>query len=258
VHDYGEENNHLRDAFRVMDGEHLGAFDYLRDGGFVGRQIDMFELYKFRLPVYWPSGVAMRVLGVSDVTLALWFVFCSLALVFLTYRLGATLYDQETGVMAALILAFFPFDVVWSSRINGDVSRDLDAIIQKCLEKQPAKRYSSAFELTQELERLAAGLPVVARPISQFERLRRFASRNVWLTSVSTLLVLALVVGLSLTTWLWLSSSENLRIAKEREQQLEIKSAELTRAIDRLFFNLATSKWPWRNLLSPRSQQWLA
>src|SRR5262245_15366302 len=46
------------------------------------------------------------------------------------------------------------------------MSRDLDAIVLKCLEKDVGRRYGTARELVRDLERYQAGEPVQARPIS--------------------------------------------------------------------------------------------
>ena len=55
-------------------------------------------------------------------------------------------------------------DVLDPRRLNPHVSRDLCAILQRATEKDPARRYASAAELAQELEQLAAGRPIRARP----------------------------------------------------------------------------------------------
>ena len=58
------------------------------------------------------------------------------------------------------------------------VDRDLGAICLKCLEKDPRQRYASAESVAADLDRWLSGESVVARPIGQFQRARRWCLRN--------------------------------------------------------------------------------
>lgn len=70
--------------------------------------------------------------------------------------------------------------------------RDLAVIAMKALAKTPARRYGSARELAEDLRRWLGGRPILARPVSQLEKLRLGARRNPRLAALSVLLLIAL------------------------------------------------------------------
>ncbi|HEV3164920.1 MAG TPA: serine/threonine-protein kinase, partial [Isosphaeraceae bacterium] len=62
--------------------------------------------------------------------------------------------------------------------VNREIPRDLEAIVSKCMEKEPDKRYATAGELAEDLGRFLAGEPVKARPIGRLGRTARWARRR--------------------------------------------------------------------------------
>ncbi|MBL9217169.1 MAG: protein kinase [Opitutaceae bacterium] len=102
-----------------------------------------------------------------------------------TYGLGVVLYECVTGRppftgdnAAAVLAQIATYEPVPPRRLNPAVPRDLETIILKCLEKNPAARYASAGELRDDLDRLLAGHPIHARPVSAAGRLVRWARRK--------------------------------------------------------------------------------
>jgi eukaryotic-like serine/threonine-protein kinase len=71
---------------------------------------------------------------------------------------------------------------------------DLEAIVQKCLEKDPRGRYQTAEELAADLERFLSGEAVVARPVGPMRRAFRQARRR----PAKTLTALAVLISLPL------------------------------------------------------------
>ncbi len=63
-------------------------------------------------------------------------------------------------------------------RFNPRVSRDLEAVVLKCLEKDPRRRYAAAGELAEDLGRVLAREPVRARPQAWLRRNLRRLKRH--------------------------------------------------------------------------------
>jgi tetratricopeptide (TPR) repeat protein len=78
--------------------------------------------------------------------------------------------------------------------LAADVPRDLETIVLKCLEKDPARRYPSALALAEDLERWLDGEPVLARRPSLAYRAGKFARRHRALVLLSSASALALAV----------------------------------------------------------------
>ncbi|MFK7820502.1 MAG: protein kinase, partial [Planctomycetaceae bacterium] len=82
--------------------------------------------------------------------------------------------------------------------LRADLPKDLETVCLKCLQKDPARRFQSAAEVADELERIAAGKPIHSRPVSKIERCWRWAKRNplvATLTSVLSFILLTLAIG---------------------------------------------------------------
>ena len=86
------------------------------------------------------------------------------------YSLGATLFELLTG--RCVFLAETPHAVLAQvlaeeppllRELLPDASRDLETILMKCLEKEPAGRYQTADQLADDLEAFAQGRSIKAR-----------------------------------------------------------------------------------------------
>lgn len=117
------------------------------------------------------------------------------------YSLGVILYHMFTGR--------FPYDVSGSAigaleniqfaepvrprRIISRFDSDVEAILLKCLEKDPSQRYQSAAELRDDIERWLGGFPIVAKSVSSIYLLRKIVARHRYAASVAGLVLLIIV-----------------------------------------------------------------
>ncbi len=157
------------------------------------------------------------------------------------YALGAILYQMLTGrppFVGATPLETIDqvrfTDVVSPSRLRPNVPRDLETIVLKCLQKEPAKRYSTASLLAEDLDRYLHGKPIQARPVSKFEKVVKWCRRRPAIAGMLGLIVLLTAASLTTMTVLWqqAASSRDAEGQARRDEhgqreQAEARSAEL-------------------------------
>jgi formylglycine-generating enzyme required for sulfatase activity len=123
------------------------------------------------------------------------------------YSLGATLYFMLTarppfqaGSPVETIRQVLEASPLPPRKLNPAIPRDLETICLHCLRKEPAKRYASAGELANDLERWLASKPIVARPVRVAEKLWLAARRQPWV-AVSVAAILLTIVGAGGIAW---------------------------------------------------------
>jgi len=82
--------------------------------------------------------------------------------------------------------------------LNPKVDRDLSTICLKCLEKDPMRRYSSAFALAEDLERWLKHEPILARHTGIIGRSSKWMRRN----PTSALLAASLIALAAAAGWI--------------------------------------------------------
>ena len=78
----------------------------------------------------------------------------------------------RTGAQAALARRSTP------EALRRTLGGDLDNIVLKAMEKEPVRRFQSARQLEEDLQRYLAGEPVLARPSTVGYRLRKYVRRH--------------------------------------------------------------------------------
>ena len=120
------------------------------------------------------------------------------------YSLGATFYEVLTGRppftgenAMEILMELVNDDPVSPRRVNPVIPADPDTIIMKCLEKDPERRYQSAKELAEDLERYLHHEPVLARPNTwRYRAAKKVRKHPVSSTLLASALVLIAVLAI--------------------------------------------------------------
>ena len=119
------------------------------------------------------------------------------------YSLGLTLYEMlvlkpafESPDRLKLIDIVTKTEVISPRSIDSRVPRDLETIVLKACAKDPKRRYQSADDMADDLQRFINDEPIQARRTSSLERVARWSRRNPWLaTAVSVAAMLLFAVA---------------------------------------------------------------
>ncbi len=124
--------------------------------------------------------------------------------------------------------------------LRPGLPRDLETICLKCLRKEPARRYTTAADLRDDLRRFLDGRPIVGRPVSTSERAWRSARRRpavAALVAVVILLACGLIGGFAWwASWLeWHNQQLEIHVARAdreaREAERQTRIAEERRRL---------------------------
>jgi len=144
------------------------------------------------------------------------------------YSLGVTLYECLSGQLPfrsanteELFHRILSSEARPLRKLNGSVSRDLEAVVAKAMEKDPKRRYQSAAELADDLDALLAFRPVRARLPGLQTRSLRWARRNRALAVTAALALVATVMTPVSLIW----ESEVRAAARNREAEALVSRA---------------------------------
>jgi serine/threonine protein kinase len=157
------------------------------------------------------------------------------------YSLGVTLYELLTGMPAVkgkdreeILNAITLEDPRPPRRLDSGIPQDLETIVLKSLEKNPADRYATAKEFADELKRYLDDRPIHAKRPSFTLRARKWFRRHPAVLRSAAAILLITVVGLSVSSYLILQEmgkkESALDLAEKRQEAAE-KSQQRTRAV---------------------------
>ena len=145
------------------------------------------------------------------------------------YSLGAVLYHLLTGrsphafptrTPEAIDDAICAKEPVAASRLNPELSRDLDFILGKALRKEREERYGSVDAMAGDIRAFLEWRPIRARSGNAWYRTRKFVRRY------RALVAATLVTLLGLSAGLYVANAQRL-IAQERFRQVHLLSTKI-------------------------------
>ncbi|SPE36787.1 hypothetical protein SBA3_250003 [Candidatus Sulfopaludibacter sp. SbA3] len=136
------------------------------------------------------------------------------------YALGVILFELVAGRMPyeigahvlEAVLIIREEDPARLSSISRAYRGDLDTIAAKALEKDKARRYSSAAELGVDIQRFLSDEPIIARRSTAAYHLRKFARRHSALVAGVALTLVVLIAGI-------IAASSEAARARRAEQE---------------------------------------
>ena len=161
------------------------------------------------------------------------------------YSLGVVLYELVTGELpfdldrgtmswADILRVVREDDPVPPSARSRELPRELDWIVMRALEKDPARRYQSPASLADDLQRFLDDKPVEAGPPSRVYRFRKFVRRH----AAASIAIAAIILTLAISGTLF-----GIRLKQERDEAM--RQAARAEAMNRFLFGLFDAADPY-------------
>jgi eukaryotic-like serine/threonine-protein kinase len=141
--------------------------------------------------------------------------------------------DDKTAVLLDRMIGLRNEKISNLASKNADVSPAVESIVKKCLEYDPAKRYQTANELREDLNRHLASLPLKHAPNrSLAELVRKWSRRHPRLSSSTTVATLALLLILGVTIYSF------SRLERQERYEAQTTREAFRRDLDQVQFSL--------------------
>jgi serine/threonine protein kinase len=143
------------------------------------------------------------------------------------------------------------------ARLSGVLRGELDWIVMKALEKDRNRRYETANEFAQDLQRYLDDEPVQACPPSSWYRFHKLVRRNKQAVFVTVLIFLTLIASVIAATSSLIREqrhSQQLQAAHERERQLNERTRQ---AIETVISHEAIDQLTRERELRPEQRDFL-
>jgi non-specific serine/threonine protein kinase/serine/threonine-protein kinase len=142
------------------------------------------------------------------------------------------------------------------SQLRRRLAGDLDNIVLLALRKEPARRYATVEQFSEDIRRYLEGLPVIARKATVAYRAAKFVGRHKVGVASAALVVLAIIAGVTTTIW-------QARVARAERAKAERRFNDVRKLANSNLFELHDAianlpgSTPARELLVKRALEYL-
>jgi tetratricopeptide (TPR) repeat protein len=139
--------------------------------------------------------------------------------------------EQKRGEAVTTASDIFQLGLLLKKLLGEPLDQDLGNIARKAADEEPARRYASAQQLSEDLQRYLEGRPVTARAPTIRYRAMKFVGRNRMASVAAALLAVSLAAGLAATLW-------QARIAQVQRARAERRFADVRELANSLIFEV--------------------
>jgi WD40 repeat protein/serine/threonine protein kinase len=171
------------------------------------------------------------------------------------YALGAVLYQLLTARLPfmadtpiEILQALTTTEPVAPRRLRPSLPRDLETIVLKAIEKEPARRYATAGSMAEDLHRFLVGEPILAHAPTALTRLVKWAKRRPSLAALTVTLAAVTVVAFTGITALWVDATQARDRARAAAREAETRGDAERRALYQVAVAAAASELELNNL----------
>jgi len=154
------------------------------------------------------------------------------------YSLGVSLYEAATGrvpfdgeTTEQVFHQILESDPISPRRLNPALTRDLETVILKAVEKSPDRRYPTMAAFADDLQHLLDGEMITARPIGPATKLLRRFKRRPTLSATAGVGLLALIVFMLYVLWSYpqILREKNRALAAMQETEKQREQAVIAK-----------------------------
>lgn len=107
-------------------------------------------------------------------------------------------------------------------KYKPQLNKDLETICLKCLEKDPQRRYHSAAALADDLTRFLNHEPIQARPLTEWQRFRKWMKRHPAIAALAGLLLTVITAALMVIGYFWYQAEQDRYLAEAHSLQASL------------------------------------